>query len=184
LIRWRAMVKNIKSSNKPLRIGIVGNILGPVTLSFRSLYLCYWSCEHACFAAHRNPDIHWLNSEEYEKNPKKVQELKKFSGIIVPGGFGERGIEGKIKAIEFCRKNKVPYFGLCYGMQLAVIEFARHVLGLKDAHTTEINRETKTRSSTSYPSKRKSGWQKLWRNNAARRLSGHSQKRNDRLSSL
>jgi CTP synthase len=84
-----------------------------------------------------------LNSEHYEKNPAKVKELKKYAGIIVPGGFGERGVEGKIKAIEFCRKNKIPYFGLCYGMQLLVIEYARNVLGLKDANTTEINRDTK-----------------------------------------
>jgi CTP synthase len=61
----------------------------------------------------------------------------------VPGGFGGRGIEGKIKAIQFCRENKIPYFGLCYGMQLLVIEFARNVLGLHDAHTTEVDRETK-----------------------------------------
>ncbi|MDP1845241.1 MAG: CTP synthase [Candidatus Moranbacteria bacterium] len=144
LVKWRAMVKNIKSSNKPLKIGIVGKYFGTGDFVLSDAYISVIEAvKHACFANHRNPDIHWLNSEEYEKNPKKVQELKKFAGIIVPGGFGERGIEGKIKAIEFCRKNKVPYFGLCYGMQLAVIEFARHVLSLKDAHTTEINRDTK-----------------------------------------
>jgi CTP synthase len=91
----------------------------------------------------RKPTIEWLNSEEYEKNPTKIKELRNFAGVIVPGGFGERGVEGKIKAIEFCRKNKIPYFGLCYGVQLLVIEYARNVLGLKDANTTEINRHTK-----------------------------------------
>jgi CTP synthase len=65
--------------------------------------------------------------------------LDKFNGIIVPGGFGSRGIEGKISVIQYCRENKIPYFGLCYGMQLAVTEFARHVAGMKNANTTEIN---------------------------------------------
>jgi CTP synthase len=65
--------------------------------------------------------------------------LKKYDGVLIPGGFGETGIEGKIKAIEYVRKNKIPYFGICYGMQLMVIEYARNVLGLKDAHTHEIN---------------------------------------------
>ncbi len=81
----------------------------------------------------------WLSSVEFEKNPKKVKELSKYDGILVPGGFGTRGVEGKLKAIEYARKNKIPYFGLCYGMQLLVIEYARNVLGLKDANTREVN---------------------------------------------
>ena len=68
--------------------------------------------------------------------------MKEYDGVVVPGGFGSRGIEGKIKAIQFCRENKIPYFGLCYGMQLLVIEFARNVLGIKDAHTTEVDEKT------------------------------------------
>jgi CTP synthase len=69
--------------------------------------------------------------------------LGDFDGVIVPGGFGESGIEGKLKAIKFARENKIPYLGLCYGMQLAVIEYARNVLGLKDANTTEIDPKSK-----------------------------------------
>jgi len=99
--------------------------------------------KHAAFFFQRRPQIDWLNAEEYERNSKALAGLKKYDGIIVPGGFGLRGVEGKIKAIEFCRKNKIPYLGLCYGMQLMVVEFSRHVCGLKDAHTTEIDRETK-----------------------------------------
>ncbi len=72
-----------------------------------------------------------------------MANLKKYDGILVPGGFGSRGVEGKIRAIQFCRENKIPYLGLCYGMQLMVVEFARNVLGLSDANTTEIDRETK-----------------------------------------
>ena len=90
----------------------------------------------------RHAKITWVNSKELEKGGPKVVAgiLGKFNGIIVPGGFGETGIEGKIKAIQFAREKKIPYFGLCYGMQLMVIEYARHVLGLKDANTTEIKK--------------------------------------------
>jgi CTP synthase len=81
----------------------------------------------------------WINSEEYEKDPKKLKALSKYDGIVVPGGFGTRGIEGIILAIEYARVHKIPYLGLCYGMQLATIEFARNVAGLKGAHTTEVD---------------------------------------------
>lgn len=92
----------------------------------------------------RHAKITWVNSKDIEKGGAKTAAvLKKYSGIIVPGGFGETGIEGKIKAIQFARENKIPYFGLCYGMQLMVVEYARHVLGLKDANTTEIKKSTK-----------------------------------------
>ena len=87
----------------------------------------------------RRAKITWVNSKELEKG-KSVAILSKYHGIIVPGGFGESGIEGKIKAIQFAREKKIPYFGLCYGMQLMVIEYARHVLSLKNANTTEIKK--------------------------------------------
>ncbi len=144
LARWRAMVRNIKLSKKPLRIGIVGKYFGTGDFVLSDAYISVIEAvKHACYHFRRKPAIDWINSEEYEKNPAKVRELKKYSGIIVPGGYGVRGVEGKLKAIEFCRKNKVPYFGLCYGMQLMVIEYARNVLGLKGANTTENDRETK-----------------------------------------
>ena len=89
----------------------------------------------------RRPKITWLNSKNLEKGgAKAIAKLSAYDGIIVPGGFGESGIEGKIRAIQFAREKKIPYFGLCYGMQLMVIEYARHVLGLKDANTTEIKK--------------------------------------------
>ncbi|MDI6778332.1 MAG: CTP synthase [Patescibacteria group bacterium] len=144
LVKWRAMVRNIRNSKKPLRIGIVGKYFGTGDFVLSDAYISVIEAiKHACHFFKRKPEIDWLNSEEYEKNPAKVRELKYYAGIIVPGGFGERGVEGKIKAIEFCRKNKIPYFGLCYGMQLMVIEFARNVLGMKGANTTEISRNTK-----------------------------------------
>ena len=99
------------------------------------------------FFIKRKPVIEWLNAEDFDTalNPMHKNNLKKLSeynGIVIPGGFGERGIEGKIAVTRHCRENKIPYFGLCYGMQIAVIEFARSVLGWKQAHTTEINAET------------------------------------------
>ena len=144
LVKWRAMVRNIKASRKPIRIGVVGKYFGTGDFVLSDAYISVIEAiKHACYSFKRKPVIDWINSEEFEKNPAKARELKKYAGILVPGGFGERGVEGKIKAIEFCRKNKIPYFGLCYGMQLLVIEYARNVLKMKDANTTEINRSTK-----------------------------------------
>jgi CTP synthase len=98
---------------------------------------------HAGWAQRRNVELTWINSEEFEKNPRAVRKLARYDGIFVPGGFGSRGVEGKMKAVRFARENRIPYLGICYGMQLAVIEFARNVLGMKDAHTTEVNPRTK-----------------------------------------
>lgn len=144
LVRWQKMVQNIKNSKKPLRIGIVGKYFGTGDFVLSDAYISVIEAvKHACHFFKRKPVIQWLNAEEYEKNPEKIEELRSYAGIIVPGGFGERGVEGKIKAIEFCRKNKIPYLGLCYGMQLMVVEFARNVLGFQGANTTEVNRQTK-----------------------------------------
>ncbi len=144
LKEWRDFVKILKSAKNPVKIGIVGKYFGTGDFTLSDAYISVIEAvKHAAFYFKRRPQISWLNAEEYEKNPKTLANLKKYNGIIVPGGFGSRGIEGKIKAIEFCRKNRIPYFGLCYGMQLMVVEFSRHICGLKDAHTTEIDRETK-----------------------------------------
>ena len=80
---------------------------------------------------------------DYEKSPANLKDLKKYDGIIVPGGFGTRGVEGKLKVVQYARENKIPYFGLCYGMQMMVIEYARNVLNLKDANTREVNSSSK-----------------------------------------
>lgn len=141
---WAALNRVVKTAQRPVKIGIVGKYFGTGDFVLSDAYLSVIeSIKHAAFFHKRRPVITWLNSEEFERAPKTVKSLKAYDGIIVPGGFGSRGIEGKIKAIEYCRKNKIPYFGLCYGMQLACVEFARHVAGLKDAHTTEIDKETK-----------------------------------------
>ena len=145
LKEWRSLIKKIKnSSNDNIDIGIVGKYFTTGNFILKDSYVSVIEAiKHASWYHNKNAKIHWIDSEKYEKNSKNLKELNKFNGIIVPGGYGERGVEGKIKAIEFCRKNKIPYLGLCYGMQLAIIEFARNVCKLKDAHTTEIDPNTK-----------------------------------------
>ncbi|OGZ34454.1 MAG: CTP synthase [Candidatus Portnoybacteria bacterium RBG_19FT_COMBO_36_7] len=141
---WNALVKTIRAKKSGLKIGIVGKYFGTGDFILSDAYISVIEAiKHAAFFHKKEPHVEWINSEAFEKDPKSIKSLKNYDGIIVPGGFGFRGIEGKIKAIEYCRKNKIPYLGLCYGMQLMVIEFARHVCGLRDAHTTEIDRETK-----------------------------------------
>ncbi|MFH1461111.1 MAG: CTP synthase [Patescibacteria group bacterium] len=140
---WQNLIKTIRNSRKTTEIGIVGKYFSTGNFILSDSYLSVIEAiKHAAWHHQRKPKILWINSEEYEKNPKKIAELKKLNGVIVPGGYGERGTEGKLKTIEFCRKNKIPYLGLCYGMQMAIIEFARNVCGLKGAHTTEINPQT------------------------------------------
>ncbi|MEK7642358.1 MAG: CTP synthase [Patescibacteria group bacterium] len=144
LKEWRRFVQKIKSSKKELKIAIVGKYFDTGDFVLSDAYISVIeSLKISSYDQNSKPVIEWLNAKEYEKNKNKLRELLKFHAVLVPGGFGESGVEGKISAIRFCRENKIPYFGLCYGMQLAVVEYARNVLGLKDAHTTEIKLETK-----------------------------------------
>lgn len=140
---WAKLLRTIKSAKQPVKIGIVGKYFGTGDFVLSDAYLSVIEAiKHAAFFHKKRPVITWINSEEFEKNFQALKNLKKYDGLIVPGGFGLRGVEGKIKAIEYCRKNKIPYLGLCYGMQLACVEFSRHVCGLKNAHTTEIDKAT------------------------------------------
>jgi len=141
---WARLVEIIRAIKRGVKIGIVGKYFGSGNFVLTDSYISVLEAiKHAAYYWKRKPEIEWLDSGDYEKSLAKLKELKNFDGIVIPGGFGSRGVEGKIKVIEFCRKNKIPYLGLCYGMQLMVIEFARNVCGLKDAHTTEIDKETK-----------------------------------------
>ena len=141
---WVKLSKTVKSATKPVHVGIVGKYFGTGDFMLADSYISVIEAiKHASYFFKRIPQITWIDAEKFEKNSASLKELKKYDGIVVPGGFGARGVEGKIKAIEFCRKNKIPFLGLCYGMQLMVIEFARNVCGFKAAITTEINRETK-----------------------------------------
>jgi len=137
---WQKLVKVIKAASSPVKIGIVGKYFETGKFVLTDSYISVIEAvKHAGWFHKRLPEIHWLSAESYEKNPASIKELKDYDGIIVPGGFGSRGIEGKIKAIEFCRKNKIPFLGLCLGMQLAVIEFARNVCKLKGANSAEFD---------------------------------------------
>ncbi|MDD2731745.1 MAG: CTP synthase [Candidatus Pacebacteria bacterium] len=140
---WNKLVNVIKNAKESVKIGIVGKYFETGEFTLMDSYISVIEAvKHACYYFKKKPEISWISSEKYEKNPSLLKELKKYQGIIIPGGFGLRGVEGKIKAIEFLRKNKIPFLGLCLGMQLAVIEFSRNVIGLKDAHSAEFDKES------------------------------------------
>lgn len=141
---WQKFAKKTKNGKKQINIGIVGKYFATGEFTLADSYISVIEAiKYSAYYENRKPIITWLSAEDFEKNPTKLKDLKKYDGIIIPGGFGKRGIEGKIKVIEYLRKNKIPFFGLCYGMQLAVVEYARNVLGIKDAHTVEIDPKTK-----------------------------------------
>lgn len=140
--KWRKFVAATKNPKNSIDIGIVGKYFKTGDFSLTDSYISVIEAtKHAAAANHCKVNLHWLSAEDVEKKGSKI--LEKMSGIIVPQGWGSRGSEGKMKAIEYCRLNKLPYLGLCYGMQMAVIEFARNVAGLTDANSAEINPKTK-----------------------------------------
>ena len=149
LKEWRNFVAKIKKAKKAVKIGIVGKYFNTGDFILADSYISVIEAvKYAAYNLGRKPVIEWLNAEDFEPKTNKkwrrnLKQLKKYGGIIVPGGFGGRGVEGKIQAIKFCRENKIPFLGLCYGMQLAVIEFARDVAGMRNANTTEVDKATK-----------------------------------------
>ena len=145
LREWNDLVELIRNHPKTVEIGIVGKYFETGSFTLMDSYISVIEAvKHAAFSQNRKANISWISSHEFEKNPESLKELKKYAGIIVPGGFGNRGIEGKIKAIEYCRKNKIPLLGLCLGLQLSVIEFARNIAGIKDATSREFDKNAKS----------------------------------------
>ena len=141
---WEDFVNKLKFSSKKVKIAIVGKYFDIGSFELPDSYISVIEAiKHASAFNNVKPEIVWINSKDFEKNEKNVERLKDFDGIIVPGGFGASGVEGKILAIKFARENNIPFLGLCYGFQLAVVEFARNVCKLEDAHTTEVNPNTK-----------------------------------------
>ena len=141
--QWQQLVRKIKSCKKELKIAIVGKYFGTGKFTLADSYISVIEAiKHACWFNNRKPQLSWVDSEKFERHPEKVKELKQYDGVIVPGGFGTRGVDGIIQAIKYVRENNIPYLGLCYGMQLASIEFARNVLKLKNAHSQEIKKNT------------------------------------------
>ena len=140
LKEWRTFVNKVKKAKKEVNIAIVGKYFNTGDFVLSDAYISVIEAvKYSAYYTGVKPKLHWLSSKDFEDNPKKTKELLQYDGIIVPGGFGQTGIEGKIKVIKFARENKIPYFGLCYGMQLMVIEYARHVANLKGANTREID---------------------------------------------
>ena len=142
---WKSLNRRIKNAHVPVRIGVVGKYFSTGDFVLTDSYLSVLEAiKHAAWFVNRKPEIVWLNSEDFEKHPSSLAPtLRKLDGVIIPGGFGTRGIEGKLAAIRYVRTHRIPYLGLCYGMQLATVEVARHLLGWKDANTTEIDPGTK-----------------------------------------
>jgi len=136
LKQWEKITKLLDQSSQMINLAFVGKYID-LTESYKSLTE---ALVHAGIHNNAKINIHFFDSEEIQK--KGITSLKKMDAILIPGGFGKRGTEGKIKAIEFARENKVPFLGICLGMQLAITEFARNVVGLKNANSTEFNAKT------------------------------------------
>ena len=139
LSEWKELVGKIKSDKRQINIGIVAKYT-----TMEDTYICVFEALRAASWYH-NVDVklRWIDAEELgSPNTNVAETMRGCDGYVVPGGFGIRGIEGKIKASQYCRENQIPYLGLCLGMQIAVIEFARNVLGWADANSTEFDEAT------------------------------------------
>jgi CTP synthase len=137
LREWQALVERIKNLRKKTTIGLVGKYV-----ALRDAYISVVEAlNHGGYENDAEVEIRWISAEEMEsKGPEAL--LDGVDGILVPGGFGDRGIEGKISAVQYARENRIPFFGICLGMHCATIEFARHVCGWQDAHSTEFSPTT------------------------------------------
>jgi CTP synthase len=143
LVEWRKVVEKIKNPNGELQIAMVGKYFKTGDFVLSDVYLSVIeSLKFAGAFLGKRVNLTWVDSALYEENSSKLQGLDFYDGVVVPGGFGKRGVEGIIAAIRYTREHKIPYFGLCYGMQLATVEYARHKAGLSNANTTEIDPKT------------------------------------------
>lgn len=144
LSSWKKLEKKIDLSKKKVKIAIVGKYQNTGDYTLEDAYVCVVeSLKHAGWQFKVQPEIKWVNSEKLESTRNVEKYFEDVCGIIVPQGWGRRGVEGKIKAVKYARENKIPYLGLCFGMQIAVIEYGRNVLHLKNANSQEVNPKTK-----------------------------------------
>lgn len=142
--KWKTFASHAHNGKQVVKIAVIGKYFETGDFVLSDSYLSVIEAlKYSAYAENRKPILTWYNAVDFEKDPSKLSELKNFDGVLVPGGFGSRGVEGKLKVVEYARVNKIPYFGLCYGMQMMVIEYARNVLGLKDANTREVNPKSK-----------------------------------------
>ncbi len=140
---WSNFLDKIKKLNKKVNIGIVGKYFDIGSFHLPDSYVSVIEAvKHAAWNNNRTPNILWIDSKSFEKNPDKLSMLDELDGVIVPGGFGLSGIQGKIDTIQYVREHGIPYLGLCLGMQLAVVEYARNVCGMEDANSREVNKKT------------------------------------------
>ncbi len=138
---WRKLIESTKRPKKEVKIAVVGKYFSTGNYHLADVYVSIIEALKAASWANKvKPKLFWIDSEKIEKQGTDL--LKGYDGIVITPGFGKRGVEGLIQAITYARTKKVPYLGLCYGMQMATIEFARNVLGLKGAHTTEVDPKT------------------------------------------
>ncbi|MEA2064842.1 MAG: CTP synthase [Patescibacteria group bacterium] len=138
---WEKFSRRVKNISKEITIAIIGKYFN--FKSCRDTYISVIeSINHAAWHYDLRPNILWLDSEKYEKDSDRLKELDKVDGIVMPGGFGNRGVEGMILAAKYARENRIPYFGLCLGMQILTIEFTRYILKTEDANSTELNPKT------------------------------------------
>jgi CTP synthase len=144
---WKKMVKASQTAKREIKIAIAGKYFTSGDFSLEDSYVCVIEAiKHAAWSKNLKPVIQWFDVERFEnKNERKKleDEIRDYDGIIVPQGWGSRGVEGKIECIRYARENKIPYLGLCFGMQMAVIEFARNVAGLEKANSEEVSPRAK-----------------------------------------
>jgi CTP synthase len=136
---WKRFVAARQKPRGTVKIAVVGKYFNSGDFVLSDVYLSVLEAlKYSAYQAHLKPEITYLSAQDFT-DPKQCSVLQQYDGILVPGGFGSTGIEGKLNVITFARTHKIPYFGICYGMQLMVVEFARQVAKLKGAHTTEID---------------------------------------------
>lgn len=139
LTAWKRFVSRSQGGKDTVRIAVVGKYFNSGDFLLADVYLSVLeSIKYSAYHLGLTPEISYLSAQDFE-DKKKLRELRKYDGVLVPGGFGTTGIEGKLNVIKYVRENAIPYFGICYGMQLAVLEYARNVLRLKNASTEEID---------------------------------------------
>jgi CTP synthase len=137
---WSNFVKRSKSVKDEVNIAVVGKYFNSGEFLLSDVYISVLEAlKYSAYKIGKKLKLHYVGSQKFESDSKKVNELEKYDGVLVPGGFGSSGVDGILRSIQYAREHQIPYFGLCYGMQLAVIEYARNVVHLKDANTAEID---------------------------------------------
>ncbi len=141
---WKQFVKRSKSTGSVTKIAVVGKYFSSGEFVLSDVYISVLEAlKYSAYKLGTKAEITYLSSHDFESGKRVLSELDAFDGVLVPGGFGKTGVEGKLKVIEYVRTNQIPYFGICYGMQLAVLEYARNVLKLESVSTEEINPKAK-----------------------------------------